>query len=99
MDGDDGHGRQGQEGDVEPEKPRQGGLGDSRPAQNDPLQPAPDERKGSGDVRPDPGGGVGQLVPGQEVAAEAEGQEKDKEEKPGNPGQLPGLAVGLQEEG
>ena len=53
----------------------------------------------AGDVRSDPGGEIRQLVPGQEIAAEAEGQEEDEEEEARDPGQLPGLAVGLQEEG
>ena len=63
------------------------------------LSQPPDEGQRAGDVRPDPGGEVGQLVPGQEVAAEAEGHEQDEEEEARHPGQLAGLAVGLQEEG
>ncbi len=85
---DEDGGRQGKDGRVEPDEAGQGGLADGRPAQDERLERLPDKGQASGDVGPDPGREKGQFVPGQEIAAEAESQEEDKEEEPRDPGQL-----------
>ena len=59
-----------------------------RAAQDQRLEALPDKGKDPGNIRPDAGGKVRQLIPGQQIAAEAEGQEDNEQEESRDPGQL-----------
>ena len=52
----------------------------------------------SGHLRAHRGGEEGQLVPGQQIAAEAESHDQKEQQHAGDPCQLAGLAVGLEKQ-
>ena len=56
-----------------------------------------DDRRRAGDIGPHLGGEVGDLIPGQQIAAEAEAQHQTEQRDAAQPGQLARPAVRVQE--
>src|ERR1035438_6169330 len=55
-----------------------------------------DEGRGAGHIRPHLGGEVGDLIPGQQVTAEAEAQHEAEQRDATEPGKLPRAVVGVR---
>ncbi len=99
MQGQGQRGQRGQHRHVEAEEAGEGGPGDLLAAAQEGQQPLADQRHGGGHLGAHLGGEEGQLVPGQQVPAEAEPQEEKEEHAAAHPGELPRPPVGFEEEG
>ena len=83
-----------QEEDVEPEEARERQVPDAVAALHHALDPATDERDGPHDAGHDAGRPVALLIPGQEVAGQAERERHEQQEHAGPPAELSRRAVG-----
>ena len=91
-DGDDA----GQNGDVKSEEAGERGAGNLFAAAQENHHWLADDGNLAGDLRADFGGEEGQCVPGQQITAEAETHDQEEQQHAGDPGELAGLAIGLE---
>src|ERR1051326_1780207 len=97
VEADERRGRRGQHGDVEAEEARQGRARHLVAAAQEAEHRVSDDWYHSCDLRADFGGEEGELVPGQEVAAEAEADADEEESDARHPGHLAWASVGAHE--
>jgi hypothetical protein len=89
---------EGQNRHMQAVEPGQGRAGHLVAAAQEPHHEAADDGHGARNPRPDLGGEERQLVPRQEIAAEAEREHQEQQQHAAQPRQLARLPVGLQEE-
>ena len=97
VDGDEDRNDAGKNGDMESEEACERGARNLFSAAQKDHDGLADEGNLSSNLSAHLGGKEGQRIPGQQIAAEAESHHQKKQNHAGDPGQLPGLAIGFEE--